>query len=373
LSSDNANATGTILEYNDISLNNLLSNNTISKSIWSACYIAINRVNNTLYYLPNIENISDAEKNDISGQLYFIRGLAYFNLVKYFGDAPLKVAPTLSTNDINLPRKPVTEILAQIKDDLEFALAHIATNVNGRASAAAAEALLAKIAMYELRWADAETYATNVIEKYGLGLLSDYAGLFNSESNSESVFEVQYNDQDKNRMAEYVFPTSLGGRYEVSPTEGLINSFAAEDVRLNASFDGFADKPYCKKYHQISSGADRVYVIRLADMYLLRAEARLKQQASADLINADINTIRQRAQLEVINLQDYDALLQEIILQRRLEFSFEGQRWFDLIRNNLAIEILTTVESSDQLLFPIPFSEINTNTAINPEDQNPGY
>ncbi|OYT12000.1 MAG: hypothetical protein B6I19_10515 [Bacteroidetes bacterium 4572_114] len=227
--------------------------------------------------------------------------------------------------------------------------------------------------MYELRWADAETYATNVIEKYGLGLLSDYAGLFNSESNSESVFEVQYNDQDKNRMAEYVFPTSLGGRYEVSPTEGLINSFAAEDVRLNASFDGFADKPYCKKYHQISSGADRVYVIRLADMYLLRAEARLKQQASADLINADINTIRQRAQLEVINLQDYDALLQEIILQRRLEFSFEGQRWFDLIRNNLAIEILTTVESSDQLLFPIPFSEINTNTAINPEDQNPGY
>ncbi len=284
LSSDNANATGTILEYNDISLNNLLSNNTISKSIWSACYIAINRVNNTLYYLPNIENISDAEKNDISGQLYFIRSLAHFNLVKYFGDAPLKVTPTLSTNDINLPRKPVAEILAQINDDLEFALAHITTNENGRASAAAAEALLAKIAMYELRWADAETYATNVIEKYGLGLLSNYAGLFNNESNSESVFEVQYNDQDKNRMAEYVFPTSLGGRYEVSPTEGLINSFATEDVRLNASFDGFADKPYCKKYHQISSGADRVYVIRLADMYLLRAEARLKQQASADLI-----------------------------------------------------------------------------------------
>jgi len=373
LSSDNATATGTILEFNDISLNNLLSNNTISEAIWNACYIAINRVNNVLYYLPNIEGLSEENKNDVSGQLYFIRSLAYYNLVSYFGDVPLRVSPTLSTDDLNLPRTAKAEVLSQIVGDLNTAKINITTNTTGRASAAAAEALLAKIALYESRWADAETFATHVIENYGLSLVSDYSTLFNNDNNSESVFEVQFNDQDKNRIAEYVLPTSLGGRYEVSPTEDLINSFSTEDLRLNASFDGFDDKPYCKKYYQISSGADRVYVIRLSEMYLLRAEARIQQQADFGLINADINAVRQRAGLEDLSFQDYNALLQELLLQRRLEFTFEGQRWFDLIRNNLAVQTLPTVTSSDQLLFPIPYSEINTNTAIGPENQNPGY
>ncbi len=373
LSSDNAQATGTILEYNDINLHNLLSNNTISEAIWSDCYIAINRVNNTLYYLPNVENLSEDDKNDVQGQLFFIRSLAYYNLVRYFGDVPLKVRPTLSTEDINLPRIAVGEVLAHIKEDLVYAMANISTQSAGRAQAASAEALLAKIARYESRWGDAESYAGHVIENYGLSMVDDYSSLFNNEGNTESIFEVQFSDQDKNRMAEYLFPTSLGGRYEASPTEDLVNAFAAEDARFAVSLAGLGDKPYCNKYNQISSGADRVYVMRLAEMILLRAEARAKQQGDLLMINNDINQIRQRAGLEAVDLQDYDALLDEILVQRRLEFSFEGQRWFDLIINDRAIQTLPTVESSNQLLFPIPFSEINTNTAIGPENQNPGY
>ncbi len=373
LSSDNANATGTILEYYNISLNNLLSNNTIAESIWNACYIAINRVNNVLYYLPNVENISDADKNNITGQLYFIRSLAYFNLVRYFGDTPLKVTPTLSTDDLDTPRSSMADVLTHIVGDLEFASQNIGNTASGKASSVAAQALLAKIALYDLRWADAESYANAVINNTNYSLVADYSSLFNSENNTESIFEVQYNDQDKNRMAEYCFPSSLGGRYEVSPTEDLINLFTAEDTRLNASFDGFSDKPYSIKYWQISSGADRVYVFRLAEMYLIRAEARIRQQSAFDGINADINAIRERAMLEPVDLQDYDALLQEMLQQRQLEFTFEGQRWFDLIRSNLALQTLPTVNSSDQLLFPIPFAEINTNSAIGPENQNPGY
>jgi len=373
LSSDNAQATGTILEYNDISLNNLLSNNTISEAIWSDCYIAINRVNNTLYYLPSVENLADEDKNDVEGQLLFIRSLAYYNLVRYFGDMPLKVTPTLSTDDINLPRTAVSEILAHIKDDLDFAAKNISTKSAGRAQAAAGEALLAKIARYESRWADAETHASHVIENYGLSLIDDYESLFNNEGNAESIFEVQFSDQDKNRMAEYLFPTSLGGRYEASPSEDLVNAFGADDARLAVSLAGLADKPYCNKYNQISSGADRVYVMRLAEMFLLRAEARVKQEGDMLMINDDINQIRQRAGLEAVDLQDYDALLDEILMQRRLEFSFEGQRWFDLIINDRAIQTLPNITSSNQLLFPIPFSEINTNTAIGPANQNPGY
>jgi hypothetical protein len=263
--------------------------------------------------------------------------------------------------------------MAQIISDLDYAMSNIITQSTGRAQAAAAEALLAKIARYESRWTDAETHANHVIENYGLSLIGDYASLFNNEGNTESIFEVQFSDQDKNRMAEYLFPTSLGGRYEASPGNDLVNAFTVDDARFAVSLAGIGDKPYCNKYNQISSGADRVYVMRLAEMILLRAEARVKQQGDMQLINDDINRIRQRAQLEAVDLQDYDALLDEILIQRRLEFSFEGQRWFDLIINDRAIQTLPTIESSNQLLFPIPFSEINTNTAIGSENQNPGY
>ncbi len=373
LSSDNAAATGTILEYGDIDLNNLLSNNAIAESIWSACYIAINRVNNVLYYLPEVEGLTNEAKADAQGQLYFIRSLAYYNLVNYFGAVPLKVTPTLAANDLSIPRSEVSDVLGQIISDLEYSAGSITTDVPGMASSIAAKALLAKIHLTMGNYDQAIGLAADVIENSGLALTTDYATLFTPESNAESIFEVQYSDQDKNRMAEYVMPSSLGGRYEVSPTEELINQFSPDDLRLNASFAGFDDKPYTKKYNQLSSGADRVYVIRLAEMYLLRAEALIKSQGETDAINADINTIRNRAGLDDLNESDYDALLNELLLQRQLEFTFEGKRWFDLIRNNKAIETLENVNSSDQLLFPIPLSEINTNTAIGPENQNPGY
>lgn len=373
LSSDNAAATGTILEYGDIDLNNLLSNNAIAESIWSACYIAINRVNNVLYYLPEVEGLTNEAKADAEGQLYFIRSLAYYNLVNYFGAVPLKITPTLAANDLSIPRSEVSLVLGQIINDLEYSAGSIATDVPGMASSRAAKALLAKIHLTMENYDQAIGLATDVIENSGLALTTDYATLFTPESNSESIFEVQYSDQDKNRMAEYVMPSSLGGRYEVSPTEELINQFSPDDLRLNASFDGFDDKPYTKKYNQLSSGADRVYVLRLAELYLLRAEALIKSQGATDAINADINTIRNRAGLDDLNESDYDALLNELLLQRQLEFTFEGKRWFDLIRNNKATETLENVNSSDQLLFPIPLSEINTNTAIGPENQNPGY
>ncbi len=373
LSSDNAAATGTILEYGDIDLNNLLSNNAIAESIWSACYIAINRVNNVLYYLPEVEGLTNEAKADAEGQLYFIRSLAYYNLVNYFRAVPLKVTPTLAANDLSIPRSEVSLVLGQIINDLEYSASSITTDVHGMASSTAAKALLAKTYLTMENYDQAIGLATDVIENSGLALTADYALLFMPESNSESIFEVQYSDQDKNRMAEYVMPSSLGGRYEVSPTEELINLFSPDDQRLNASFAGFDDKPYTKKYNQLSSGADRVYVIRLAEMYLLRAEALIKSQGATEAINANINAIRNRAGLGDLNISDYDALLNELLLQRQLEFTFEGKHWTDLIRNNKAIETLVNVNSTDQLLFPIPLSEINTNTAIGPENQNPGY
>lgn len=373
LASDNANATGTIMEYNDIDLNNMLSDNSIVESIWYNSFIMINRVNNVLYYLPNVDNIEQSYADEVTGELYFLRSLAYFNLIRYFGDVPLKTTPTLSIDDLDAPRESVSNILNQIIPDLEFAMENIGNTDPAKASAGAAEALLAKVALYALDYEKAILHASNVIDNYNYTLVN-FGDLFGEASVAESVFEVNYSEQDKNRMAEYALPTSLGGRYEVSPTEELLTKYDAGDIRFNISFAGIGEAPYCIKYDQISNGDDKVYVIRLAEMYLVRAEARIKiEESDLSLINSDINAIRERATLLPVGLSSYNDLENEVLLQRQLEFAFEGHRWFDLIRNNRAIEMLETVNSTDQLLFPIPLAEINTNTLINAADQNSGY
>jgi len=373
LASDNANATGTILEYSDISLNNMLSGNSIVESVWYHSYITINRANNVLYYLPNVENLEESFANDVKGQMYFLRSLAYFNLIRYFGDVPLKTTPTLSTDDLDSPRVPVSDILTQIIPDLEFAISNISGSEPAKATPGAAEALLAKVFLYAGEYENAILHASAVINDYQYEL-DDFEALFGIETSAGSIFEVNYSDQDKNRMAEYALPTSMGGRYEVSPTEDLLGKYTDDDIRKNITFSGIGEAPYCIKYSQISSGADKVYVLRLAEMYLIRAEARiLLEDPNFDLINNDINAVRERANLDPLNLNSYDELLEEMLLQRQLEFAFEGHRWFDLLRNNKAIEVLPNVNNLNQLLFPIPLSEINTNTLINSEDQNPGY
>ncbi len=373
LSSDNANATGTILEYNDMSLNNMLSGNSIVESMWYHFYIAINRANNVLYYLPQVENLDEGTANDVKGQLLFIRSLACFNLVRYFGDVPLKTTPTLSTNELDIPRTPVSDVISQVKDDLEFAMNNISTTTPGKATAGAAEALLAKVLLYNLEYDDAILHATNVIDGYSYSL-DNFATLFSGENSAEHIFQVFYSDQDKSRLAEYSLPTAMGGRYEVSPAEALLNNYQDGDIRKDLSFAGIEEAPYCIKYSNISTGDDNVCVLRLAEMYLLRAEARIMlRDPELQSINNDINAIRERATLNPVQLADYGDLLDEVLLQRQLEFAFEGHRWFDLIRTNRAIETLENVSGSEQLLFPIPFSEINTNNLINAEDQNPGY
>ncbi|OYT17720.1 MAG: SusD/RagB family nutrient-binding outer membrane lipoprotein [Bacteroidetes bacterium 4572_77] len=373
LSSDNSNATGTIIEYSNINENAMLSSNSIAENIWSHLYIAINRVNNALYYMPQIEDLSDTDRNNYKGQLFFIRSLAYFNLVRLYGDVPLKTSPSLNTTDINAPRTPKADIFNFIIADLTFASENITTTLSGKASKGSAIALLAKVYLLNSDWEKALLYATNAIDNFSYELVSDFASLYNLEDNSESIFEVKYDPQDKNRLAEYSLPTSLGGRYEVSPSNSLINAYSEDDIRKTSSFSGFDENPYCTKYSHIAQGDDRVYVLRLAEMYLLRAEANIRQTKPFEIINSDINIIRQRAQLNALNLTDYNELLTEVINQRQLEFAFEGHRWFDLLRNDLAIQMVATVDNSNQLLFPIPLSEIVTNDEIGSENQNPGY
>jgi len=372
LIADNLGWEGTTLEYGQVDNNSILSDNALVESIWNAHYETLNRINYLISKLPDISDMSDGERADYYGQLYFLRALCHFNLVRFFGPVPIKTEPTtdLSSN-LNPARDDVDAVYQQITSDLLAAADNIQNTDPGFATNGAVDALLAKAYLELGQYTDAVTHATNVISNYGYSLEPVYADLFTQQISSEAIFVILFDELDGNRLAEYFFPTSLNGRYEVAPGDDLINAYGADDTtRFNASIAG--EEPYCTKYPNLSTMANNVYAIRLAEIYLVRAEAEARNSGSVSAIQYDINQVRHRAGLGDTDAESYDDLLLAILHERRVEFAFEGKRWFDLLRYDLAEVLIESISSPDQLLLPIPLSELQANT--NPGMyQNQGY
>ncbi|MEI7727299.1 MAG: RagB/SusD family nutrient uptake outer membrane protein [Bacteroidota bacterium] len=381
ISTNNLIWTGTSPDYNQINNNSILADNLIVRDIWSTIYDGINRVNNVLAKLPDIAMSGDS-KDIAYGECYFLRGLHHYNLVRLWGAVPVKTKPTTGNlADLQVSRDAVEVVYAQVISDLTQAESKLPDdNVAGRATKATARALLAKVYLnrYNIFKESADidnaiVYSTQVINDPQFTLLSNYNNLFTPEANSESIFEVTFNPQDPNSLAVYYFTKILAGRYEFAPTDTLINSYDTSDHRKSASvaFDTVGS-PYGYKYRDMVTSSDRVYVIRLAEMYLIRAEANNYKQADIAVIQADVNVIRKRAGLTDTDASTHTALFLAIENERKHEFAFEGQRWFDLTRTDRALFVLPNVTSKNQYLFPIPQSELQTNT--NPGMvQNPGY
>jgi hypothetical protein len=371
LIADNLEWKGTTQEYGQFENNSLLADNIIVESVWNAHYNLLNRVNYVLYKLPEISDMSEAEKENTMAQLYFLRALTHFNLVRFYGPVPVKTQPTLNLGDnLNVPRNPVADVYEAILADLSAAEGKISVNNPGYATNGAVLALQADVALAMGNYELAREKATAVIN--GSYLLEPvYADLFQGEPGTEAIFTVLFNEQDGNRLAEYFFPTALGGRYEVAPSADLIASYdLADSIRLNASMA--LNPPYGLKYPDMVTMANNVPVYRLAEMYLIRAEAEARLQGSMAVIRNDINMLRLRAGIPTVTSDTYEQLLLDIEAERRREFAFEGKRWFDLIRTGRALEILPDVTSVNQLLLPIPLVELQNNNHEG-MSQNTGY
>ena len=376
LAADNLKWTGTNRDYSQFADNQIETNNGIIDGIWYSNYDCINRVNNVLSRIDGIDMTTD-ERNMYTGDGLFLRALSHFNLLCYFGGIPVKTKPTLDLSSINQARNSVDEVYAQIIADLTEAEKILpATRSPGRASTFSATALLARVYLTQFQQTNdpsiaalAIAEADKVISEGGFTLSPVYADLFNGNT-TESIFEVVFDVQNYNRLAQYFFPVSFTGRYEVSPTDEFVQGFQATDtVRFKASI-AFDDKnlPYGIKYKDVSGGTDRVYVFRLAEMYMIRAEARAYTTGNTEDIRNDINILRTRAGLSPVTATDYTELKLAIENERRYEFAFESQRWSDLVRTKRATIVLGIDEN--HTLFPIPLSEIQTNKLMT---QNPGY
>jgi len=376
LAADNLKWTGTTYEYYQIENNDVPADNAIIEGTWIAAYDGLNRVNNVLYALGRIDDLTDAERDRYEGEALFMRALFHFNLLTYFGGVPIKTAPTLDISNVNQARNPAGQVYDQIIADLLLAEAKLPeTMPAGRANSFAASALLARL--YLTRYhavgdaADAvlaAQMADKVITEGNFSLVSPYGALFEG-TNSEVIFEIVFDAQNKNRLAEYFFPKSNAGRYEIAPSDDLVQSYDAGDQRLEASIaTDFENKVYGTKYEQLAAGSDAVLVLRLAEMYLIKAEALAYSNGNILTIRESIDAIRLRAGLDATTADTYSALKLAIENERRHEFAFEGHRWFDLVRTKRATTLLGIEE--DYTLFPIPLSEMQTNNLM---QQNHGY
>lgn len=362
-------------DYGEVDNNSILPENGAVEGLWMAMYDGINVANNVIVKVPGIQDMTDAEKNAALGELYFLRALSHFNLLNFFGAIPVKTSPTVGVGQLNAPRIPVSDVYTQIIEDLQFAEQNLAPSSSKkiRASKYAATALLARVYLYKGDYDLAWEKADEVIKDGGYTLLPNFGSVFSADGSAETIFEIDFIETDRNRIAENNFPKTLNGRREVQPTSDLINAYEALDARENLSIAMDGVNAYAIKYSDLSKGEDNVIILRLADMFLIRAEAEVnKISPDLDAVIADIDTIRNRAGLAPTPANNVNDLILAIEKERRVEFAFEGHRWFDLVRTGRAQAVIPTVSNLNKTLFPIPLSELQTNT--NPEMiQNPGY
>ncbi|HTF18620.1 MAG TPA: RagB/SusD family nutrient uptake outer membrane protein [Chryseolinea sp.] len=362
---------GTAQNYAQIDNNAVLPENDAVSDVWTSAYEGINIANNIIAKVPEMADMTAAEQNAALAELYFVRAFNHFSLVNWFGAIPIKITPTIGATGLDVARDPVAKVYDQIIADLTFAEQNLGNgSTKVRASKNAATALLARVYLYKGDYANAKAKATDVIDHGGYDLL-DYADVFEDES-AESIFEIDFTEINRNRIAEYNFPKTLNGRREVAPTASVLAAYETGDARFDASIAFAGTLAYPIKYDDLSLGADNVIILRLAEMYLIRAEAEAKLQGNILAIQQDINVVRTRAKLSDTSASTYDELTRVVERERRVEFAFEGHRWFDLVRTGRAVDVLLSVNSANQTLWPIPLTEMVTNK--NPEmEQNPGY
>jgi len=382
LPAENVRFNGTLNQFLQVDQNALTSDNVIITGAWTTIYQAINSANTIIETVPSLTDpvLTTVEKNKITGEAYFIRALAYFDLGRGWGGVPLVLSPTRSIADSKgIRRSTLDQTYDQVLADLIKAaelLPEAATR--NRAVKKTAQALRARLHLYREQWADAEAYATSVISSTNYTLVSPYKSFSTAPFLSqESVFELTFSNSDPNTIWNNWFPSTLGGQYNFQPTADFIaklNTQGGNRTSLLATVtSGATTFTYGNLYSRSGLRDDPAYILRIAELYLIRAEARAQQDKvlGLDGAAADLNAVRTRAGLAGSTAVTKAEALQAIEDENNLEFAFEAHRWFDLVRTKRADDVLGITDTR-KWLFPIPFVDIGADVDLT-GDQNPGY
>lgn len=375
----------------DFELNLLTPENENLATYWNQVYKTIFQANAVVEGLARPSGITDATKKQLLGEALFVRAFAHFYLVNLFGDIPIVKTTDYRVNAI-VPRSPKLEVYNAIIDDLKTAQELLGeTYVNPtdrvRPNKSTAIALLARVYLYRQNWVDAETQATSIINRTNLYVLASTPNGAFVKNNKEAIWQLRPVLKGYGTNEAYYYVISSYPQYYVL-TQSLINAFEPNDKRFIewvGSFDTGTEVLYFPNKYKIyqlnptqTSPPEYSIVFRLAEQYLIRAEARAQQDKLSEAI-ADLDIIRARSGLPLIQNTNPGISKSDLLLaieqERRIEFFVEwGHRWLDLKRNDRADVVLQPMKSdwnSEDVLYPIPQVERNNNPHLG--EQNPGY
>jgi len=408
------------IEFQQLDTYTIPTTNPLTTNHWQRAYLGIGEANQVLLHVPDI-TMDATLKNRCLGEAEFLRALYYFYLVRGFGDVPLVLTPAKTAAEAaTATRTPATQVYAQIVKDLTDAITKLPPSYSGddigRATKWSATALLAKVYLTQNDLPNAAIQARAVIAGSGKSLWPNFADNFKvaTENGQESLFEVQFKsglssystDGPGSVMNEFWGARFFGSPYVVAsggygfniPEKDLVAGYGVGDTRRAATVfapgDAYPDgqiQPATLVGDPLGYNVRKQYVgrtdvnnwdsplnfpvLRLSEMYLILGEA---VGPTAEGLEA-INKVRRRAYGLAINTAAPAVDLTggnfkaAVIQERRLEFAFEDDRWYDLKRTGTLVATMTaqgkSIKDFNNLL-PIPQTEINVNPNLT---QNPGY
>lgn len=440
--------------YNEFKRGIVTSTNQSLNNLWKELYLGIRDANNVIANVPEIE-MDEELKNRIIGEAKFLRALHYFNLVRCFGEVPLRTTPVEAGDDQGLAASSIVEIYDSIIDDLNYASLHCWSrnesrgnymNDLGRATNTAAHALLAKVytriasckrtasdgilgnehylefpETYQNYYQYAKDQCDAAISGQGFSLsssLDDWVSIFDADNgnNQEMIFDVQgssltgqgtavsnlftprnaglsgsgFGGNNKlkplfiNNMIDKFdnrYQNSIITQYETATRQFNINPWSTGYIPTNLETGnnlGTLWQVWTAKYIDTEATTEYTsrqnwHVIRLADVYLMRAEASAEILSDPSAANTDINILRSRVEMNEI---DYSSMSitqfrEEILRERAVELYMEGHRFFDLTRFGVYDQYCRFVygetdgaRQAEDYTWPIPIIETSTNNEI---------
>jgi len=405
-SDDAWHALGNNVTMNAINNFSERSSESVYANSWRDYFLVVFRANTILAKIEEFDETAIPNKTRHIAEAKFLRALAYFNLVRIFGELPLVTNLMTIEEAYQAGRQDVDIIYNEvIIPDLlvaEAGLPATYTGVNiGRATKGAAKAILGKVYLTIKDFAKAETKLQEVTSM-GYALLPNYADLFNytkNEHHSEYIFDIEYIAGGLGLGSHFTnsfLPKSTGAFADTyfnikgglgelnTPTMDLFNAFDTTDIRRDIACDTnqiffkfFQIPTFTKKYiaptASLNDSPANWKVIRYADVLLMYAEALNENNKTTEALVV-LNQVRAR-----VGLAGYSGLTQadardKIYDERRFELAMEGHRWFDLVRTGRALSIMAPTGMSDyNVVFPLPLREVQVINDPSIFPQNAGY
>lgn len=367
--------------------NQLLADNNYVGNLWTGIYNALYKVNVDIDGIQRSTGLSASLKQQLTGEMKTLRALYYFHLLNLFGGVPLVTSVDYATT-AKLPRATPDQVYAQILADLADARGMLnpqyPSEGHARVNLYVAEALSAKVYLYQGKWQDAFQMADDVIKAGGYQLEPDLNNVF-LEGSVEAIWQIPAQGQYNQTAEAQNFATPLNSmvpNYTIA--DNLKNAFETGDPRWTTwvghnvvDVNGTpGDFYYPYKYRNLTppyATTEDFMVFRLAELYLIRAEANAQLGNLAAAVE-DLFQVRQRVGLSKPVAGSQDQVLNAVAHERQVELFTEwGNRWFDLKRTNTINAVLGAAKpnwKADAALYPIPYQEIRKNPALT---QNHGY